>query len=59
MNSTQTDAKKEARAAFLASLEPKDRLIHELAIKMLKTRYTPERSNKWGEWLRSQAQKPV
>jgi hypothetical protein len=42
------------RAAFLASLEPKDLLIHELAVKMLKTRYTPERTNSWAAWKKSQ-----
>jgi hypothetical protein len=40
-------------AAFQAWLDPKDRLIHELATQMLKTRYTPQRSNKWQEWLKS------
>jgi hypothetical protein len=33
--------------AFMAWLSPKDRLIHELAATMLKTRYTPHRSNAW------------
>jgi hypothetical protein len=37
-------------AAFRAWLEPKDRLIHDLAAQMLKTRYTPQRSNKWKEY---------
>jgi hypothetical protein len=32
-------------AAFTASLSPKDRIIHDLAAKMLKTRYDPKRSN--------------
>lgn len=41
-------------AAFFAALEPKDRLIHELAAQMLKTRYTPQRSNKWAEWKKAQ-----
>ena len=31
--------------AFYASLEPKDRLIHELAAAMLKTRYDVTRSS--------------
>ena len=31
--------------AFYASLGPKGRLIHELAAKMLKTRYSAEKSN--------------
>ena len=43
------------RDAFFASLSPKDRLIHELATKMLRTRYTPERSNAWQQWLAQQA----
>lgn len=33
--------------AFLASLDSKDRIIHDLATTMLKTRYTPEKSNAW------------
>lgn len=40
-------------AAFQAWLSPKDRLIHELAVKMLKTRYTPQRSNAWLAWKKS------
>jgi hypothetical protein len=32
-------------AEFYASLSPKDKLIHDLAAKMLKTRYDPVRSN--------------
>ena len=55
MNSSSTDdaAKKQAdRAAFFASLSPKDQLIHTLAVQMLKTRYTPERSNAWAAWMK-------
>ena len=37
--------KEEAVANFYAKLKPKDRLIHELAAKMLKTRYSAEKSN--------------
>jgi hypothetical protein len=33
--------------AFLASLDAKDKIIHDLATTMLKTRYTPEKSNAW------------
>ena len=40
-------------AAFLAWLPPKDRLIHDLAVKMLKSRYQPERTNAWIRWKRS------
>ena len=32
-------------AAFKASLSPKDKIIHDLAAKMLKTRYDPKRTN--------------
>ena len=39
--------KAEELRAFLASLDPKDRIIHDLATSMLKTRYTPEKSNAW------------
>lgn len=46
---TKTAEDPEVRA-FKAQLEPKDRLIHELAGTMLKTRYTPQRSNAWKEW---------
>lgn len=45
------------RDAFIASLSPKDRLIHELAVKMLRTRYTPERSNAWAAWMAKQTEK--
>jgi hypothetical protein len=31
--------------SFYKSLDPKDKIIHELAAKMLKTRYDPRRSN--------------
>ncbi len=43
--------------AFRAALEPKDRLIHDLAAKMLKTRYDPKRSNAYLAYLRSQKEK--
>jgi hypothetical protein len=39
--------------AFLEWLSPKDRIVHDLAVKMLKTRYTPERSNAWIAWQKS------
>jgi len=39
--------KAEELRAFQASLDPKDRIIHDLATTMLKTRYTPEKSNAW------------
>jgi hypothetical protein len=42
------------RQAFYTSLSPKDRVVHDLAIRMLKTRYTPERTNAWAEWLKKQ-----
>jgi hypothetical protein len=43
-----TNAKVNAeRQKFYDWLSPKDKLIHDLAVKMLKTRYTPERSNAW------------
>ncbi len=54
VGSNETDA----RAAFYAWLSPKDRIIHDLAVKMLKTRYTPERSNAWAAWQKLQQQKP-
>jgi hypothetical protein len=42
-------------ADFRASLAPKDIIIHDLAIKMLKSRYTPERTNAWIRWKRASA----
>ncbi len=36
--------------AFYEQLSPKDKLIHTLATQMLKTRYTPQRSNAWIQW---------
>jgi len=44
----------ETMAAFRASLDDKDRTIHDLAVKMLKTRYTPWRSNAWIQWQKKQ-----
>ena len=41
---------------FYASLSPKDRLIHELAVKMLKTRYNPVRTNAYLEFLKKAKQ---
>lgn len=38
---------------FLASLDEKDRIIHELAKKMLATRYDPARTNAFGTWVAS------
>ena len=38
-------------AAFIASLSPKDRIIHDLAAKMLKTRYDPKRTNAYLKWV--------
>jgi hypothetical protein len=40
--------------AFKASLDPKDRIIHELAAAMLKTRYDPRRSNAYRSFLEQQ-----
>lgn len=40
--------------AFKASLDPKDRIIHELATTMLKTRYDPRRSNAYRSFLATQ-----
>jgi len=56
MPSSTTDnaVKSDARNAFQKALSPKDRVIHDLAVKMLKTRYTPERSNAWAKWAASQ-----
>jgi hypothetical protein len=39
-------------AAFKASLSPKDRIIHELAAAMLKTRYDPKRTNAYLRFLK-------
>ncbi len=55
MNSSSTDdavKKQQQKEAFFASLSPKDQLIHTLATQMLKTRYTPERSNAWAAWMK-------
>lgn len=52
-SSTQPQPKDGAapsQQAFRASLDDKDRLIHDLAVRMLKTRYTPERTNAWSAW---------
>ena len=38
-------------AAFTASLSPKDRIIHDLAAKMLNTRYDPKRTNAYLKWI--------
>jgi hypothetical protein len=37
-------------AGFYASLDQKDKIIHDLAAKMLKTRYDPKRSNAYMKW---------
>jgi len=42
-------------ADFRASLSPKDVIIHDLAVSMLKSRYTPERTNAWARWKRALA----
>lgn len=44
---TNTNTKNSAiqSHAYRASMDDKDRLIHDLAAKMLKTRYSVERSN--------------
>ena len=36
--------------AFVASLDPKARIIHRIAAERLKTRYVPERTNAWAAW---------
>jgi hypothetical protein len=41
--------------AFYAAMEPKDRIIHELAAAMLKTRYNPRRSNAYRSYAAEQA----
>jgi len=43
--------------AFYASLSPKDRLVHELATTMLKTRYNPKRSNAYLAFQAAQEKK--
>ncbi len=43
--------------AFRASLDDKDRLIHDLAARMLKTRYTPERTNAYAAFAAAAAKK--
>jgi len=43
--------------AWLASLDQKERIIHELAVRMLKTRYDPARSNSFLNFVA--AQKPT
>jgi len=50
-SSTTYDAK---IAEFKASLSPKDRIVHELAATMLKTRYDPKRSNAYLKWSAKQ-----
>jgi hypothetical protein len=47
--------KAEELKAFLASLDSKDRIIHDLAVAMLKTRYTPEKSNAWIAFQKAKA----
>jgi hypothetical protein len=42
---TIEDAKIAQVEDFKASLSPKDKIIHELAATMLKTRYDPKRTN--------------
>jgi hypothetical protein len=37
--------------AFRASLDPKDLIIHDLAARMLKTRYDPLASNAYRAWV--------
>ena len=49
--------KAEELRAFMASLDPKDRIIHNLATSMLKTRYTPEKSNAWIAYQKAKAPK--
>jgi hypothetical protein len=55
MDSTSINTKKTTNQshidAFKASMDAKDRLIHELAEKMLKTRYSVERSNGFKKFL--------
>jgi hypothetical protein len=46
---TQAELNKE----FYESLPEKDKIIHDLAVKMLNTRYTPERSNAYLAWSKS------
>jgi hypothetical protein len=43
--------------AFYTALSAKDRIIHDLATKMLNTRYTPQRSNAWAAWKRQTQKK--
>lgn len=42
--------------AWLASLDQKERIIHELAARMLKSRYDPARSNSFLNFI---AKKPA
>jgi hypothetical protein len=44
-------------AAFFASLSPKDRIIHDLATKMLGTRYDPKRSNAYLAFMKGGSKK--
>lgn len=58
-SSTQPQPKDSAAqlTAFRASLDAKDRIIHDLATRMLKTRYTPERTNAYSAFVAAAAKK--
>jgi hypothetical protein len=43
--------------AFYEQLSPKDQVVHDLAVKMLKTRYIPQRSNAWIQWKSKELKK--
>lgn len=56
---TIPEEKEKLRKEFFDSLEPKDKIIHDLAVKMLKTRYTPEQTNAWSKWMKTKTSMKV
>ena len=52
MPSPTTEEVKKTVEEYIASLSPKDRIIHDLAAKMLKTRYDPKRTNGYQQFLK-------
>ena len=46
-------SEKEKIEAFKKSLNEKERVVHELAAAMLKTRYDPKRLTIYKEWLKT------
>ena len=50
---TRSETETECVAEFMASLDDKDRIIHQITAKMLGNRYDPVRTTAYLRWIKT------